>query len=177
MEFDRSLLDSEVCGDHLVRLPVEEPPKHVALPARPNAIAVSETAVYTGDSFGIYAAKLAGATGYTTFAKSEPVLAITTYQGTVAWVTQDSVWTKSELTSEAPKRIASSGPGILDVALDGTHVYWVDAIAGTVNRCARSGCAAAPETVAWAQDRPKRVRLWDDEVFWLDASAIRARKK
>lgn len=151
----------------------------VPMPAQPTAIAVSTLAVYSADASHVYASTLSGAaTGAVPFANvtSAPV-ALVEHQGTVAWATPNEIWSKAETAGAAAKKLVTTANGIADLALDASHVYWVNAESGDVLRCPRNGCTGAPESIAAFQVHPKRIRLWDTEIFWMDDASVRARAK
>ena len=76
------------------------------------------------------------------------------------------------MSAFTPAEIAylQTAAGIADVALDATHVYWVNATTGNVERCARDGCIGAPEVVLGAADVPERRR---QPLFFIDIAVPR----
>ncbi len=57
------------------------------------------------------------------------------------------------------------------IAVDSTHIYWSDQVAGTVMRVALDG-EDGMETLASGQDGPIGIAVDDQHVFWANANAI-----
>jgi hypothetical protein len=64
----------------------------------------------------------------------------------------------------APKSLAESTGGIVDLALDDTSVYWVTGD-GSVMRVAKDG-SGSPLTLAVGQTNPAGIALNRTNVFW-----------
>ena len=64
--------------------------------------------------------------------------------------------------------LAASQPPMGGIAVDETHVYWVDLSVGAIKRCASAGCNLMPTTLVTAQNVPTRPVLTDTAIYWTE---------
>lgn len=58
------------------------------------------------------------------------------------------------------------------LALDGTHAYWTNRLAGTVVRCALSGCGGAATVLASGHPQAAGVAVSPTHVFWISGTGV-----
>jgi hypothetical protein len=57
------------------------------------------------------------------------------------------------------------------LALDATHVYWVDSTGGHVLACAKTGCGLTPTVLASDQGGPSGIVISGGVVYWTNMTA------
>ena len=77
---------------------------------------------------------------------------------------------KVAITGGTPLKMASGLAKPSRIAVDSTHIYWVNELAAAVMRMARDG-GASPEMVVAAQ-LPRAVTLDGDYVYWTESDAF-----
>lgn len=68
----------------------------------------------------------------------------------------------------APEVLATEQAGPVSLALDETHVYWVNQQGGSVMRCPKVGCGEGPQTVILGIDSPSGIVVDDRNVYWTN---------
>jgi hypothetical protein len=102
-------------------------------------------------------------------------LGIALANGSVYWAVEDPAVGEvlgSSTSSPAAAPIASTQPGPLFVASDGTNVYWVnefDQGQGQIHTCAIASCS--PLAIAGGQ-LPTRIVVDATAIYWLDLAAL-----
>lgn len=64
--------------------------------------------------------------------------------------------------------LATAQPPMGGIAVDDTHVYWIDSLVGAIKRCEVAGCNLAPATVVTGQNGPTRPVITETAVYWTE---------
>jgi len=64
--------------------------------------------------------------------------------------------------------LATAQPPMAGIAVDDTHVYWVDSSVGAIKRCEIAGCSMTPTTLVTAQNGPSRPVITETAVYWTE---------
>lgn len=88
---------------------------------------------------------------------------------TLLWISYDyakpetSAVTRMSLSGGAPENLASNIGYVTGLAMDATHLYWVDGSGGTVSRIPKIG--GTPTTLVTGLQSPQRLAVKDDRVY------------
>jgi hypothetical protein len=101
-------------------------------------------------------------------------------KGGTLFVAEDGPKIDGGTTSTGTVFKMSLGPGLLQfplaaaqapmggIAVDDTHVYWVDTAVGAIKRCEITGCNMTPATLVTAQNAPTVPVITANAIYWTE---------
>jgi len=99
------------------------------------------------------------------------------HAGRLYWFAPFSAGVVHVMTCEAascsPSLFATESPGVSELEVDDTGVYWLNASEGWIRQCPLTGCVGAPAYLATRLTAPKALALGEGFVYWIEGSDIR----
>ncbi|CAN5278762.1 hypothetical protein BH09MYX1_BH09MYX1_02930 [soil metagenome] len=143
----------------------------------PAGLALDSTDVYwTSSTAGnVYKCPKTGCSGSPTIVASNQTFlqGIAVDSTALYWADGSAVLTCSK-SNCVPTALVSNQTAPTSIVLDGANVYWTDTLAGTIMKCAKTGCGGNATVIAAGQTDLRKLAIDATTAYWTVKTAVRS---